>query len=127
MADTAHGRMGPSPRSSEASLARALVSLVPDMIRSGFAAPAQIGAIGTAQLIGIFIGTVGQGEFADRFGSSTCASRPILSASRRCRSHLPRPNRPQVIQSADCFVDAQGLMYLTDSNAGLTILQFEGA
>ncbi len=38
----------------------------------------------------------------------------------------PRPNRPQVIQSADCFVDAQGLMYLTDPNAGLYILQFEG-
>lgn len=38
----------------------------------------------------------------------------------------PRPNRPRVIQSADCFVDAMGLMYLTDSNAGLNILQFEG-
>ena len=31
----------------------------------------------------------------------------------------PRPNRPKVIQSADCFVDAQGVMYLTDNNAGL--------
>ena len=39
----------------------------------------------------------------------------------------PRPDRPQVIQSADCFVDKNGLMYLTDSNAGLNILQFEGA
>ena len=39
----------------------------------------------------------------------------------------PRPNRPQVVQSCDCFVDPQGLMYLTDSNAGLNILQFEGA
>ena len=38
----------------------------------------------------------------------------------------PRPNRPKIIQSADCFVDAQGVMYLTDSNAGLYILQFEG-
>ena len=38
----------------------------------------------------------------------------------------PRPNRPQVIQSADCYVDPQGVMYLTDSNAGLYILQFEG-
>ena len=27
----------------------------------------------------------------------------------------PRPNRPQVMQSCDCFVDAQGVMYLTDS------------
>jgi hypothetical protein len=39
----------------------------------------------------------------------------------------PRPNRPQVIQSSDCFVDKNGLMYLTDPNAGLNILQFEGA
>lgn len=38
----------------------------------------------------------------------------------------PRPNRPQVVQSADCFVDKEGVMYLTDSNAGLNILQFEG-
>jgi len=38
----------------------------------------------------------------------------------------PRPNRPQVIQSADCYVDRDGLMYLTDPNAGLNILQFEG-
>ena len=33
----------------------------------------------------------------------------------------------QVIQSADCFVDAQGVIYLTDNNAGLYILLFEGA
>src|SRR5580704_11684687 len=39
----------------------------------------------------------------------------------------PRPNRPKVIQSADCFVDAQGVIYLTDNNAGLYVLQFEGA
>ena len=38
----------------------------------------------------------------------------------------PRPNRPQVIQSADCYVDKSGLMYVTDPNAGLNILQFEG-
>jgi len=38
----------------------------------------------------------------------------------------PRPNRPQVIQSGDCFVDRNGMMYLTDQNAGLNILQFEG-
>jgi hypothetical protein len=38
----------------------------------------------------------------------------------------PRPNRPQVIQSCDCYVDGNGLMYLTDPNAGLNILQFEG-
>ena len=38
----------------------------------------------------------------------------------------PRPNRPQVLQTADCYVDRNGLMYLTDQNAGLNILQFEG-
>jgi len=38
----------------------------------------------------------------------------------------PRPNRPQVIQSCDCYVDKNGVMYLTDPNAGLNILQFEG-
>src|SRR5262249_37803912 len=38
----------------------------------------------------------------------------------------PRPNRPQVVQSCDCYVDRNGLMYLTDPNAGLYILQFEG-
>jgi hypothetical protein len=39
----------------------------------------------------------------------------------------PRPNRPQVIQSADCYVDREGFMYLTDPNAGLNILRFRGA
>ena len=39
----------------------------------------------------------------------------------------PRPDRPRVVQSCDCFVDRDGLMYLTDPNAGLNILQFEGA
>ncbi len=38
----------------------------------------------------------------------------------------PRPNRSQVIQSCDCYVDKNGVMYLTDPNAGLNILQFEG-
>ncbi len=38
----------------------------------------------------------------------------------------PRPGRAQVIQSADCYVDPQGVVYITDSNAGLYIAQFEG-
>jgi len=37
-----------------------------------------------------------------------------------------RPGRPAVIQSADLFVDAQGLVYATDYNAGLSILEFTG-
>lgn len=38
-----------------------------------------------------------------------------------------RPNRPRVLHSADVFVDAQGIMYVTDFNAGLHILEFKGA
>jgi hypothetical protein len=37
-----------------------------------------------------------------------------------------RPNRAKVIQSADVFVDAGGLIYCTDYNAGLYILEFHG-
>jgi hypothetical protein len=37
-----------------------------------------------------------------------------------------RPNRTRVIQSADVFVDAKGLIYATDYNAGLYILEFDG-
>jgi hypothetical protein len=39
----------------------------------------------------------------------------------------PRPNRPRVTQSNDCYVDPNGLMYLTDSNGGLNILEFTGS
>ncbi len=38
-----------------------------------------------------------------------------------------RPNRARVIQSADVFVDVAGLIYVTDYNAGLYILEFDGA
>lgn len=38
-----------------------------------------------------------------------------------------RPNREKVIQSADVFVDARGLLYCTDYNAGLYIVEFEAA
>ena len=37
-----------------------------------------------------------------------------------------RPNRARVIQSADVFVDAAGLLYCTDYNAGLYIVEFGG-
>lgn len=37
-----------------------------------------------------------------------------------------RPGRPQVIQSADVFVDASGLIYATDYNAGLEIIEYGG-
>lgn len=38
-----------------------------------------------------------------------------------------RPNPAKVIQSCDVFVDSNGVMYMTDTNAGLYILQYEGA
>ena len=38
-----------------------------------------------------------------------------------------RPNREKVIQSADVFVDARGLVYCTDYSAGLYIVEFEAA
>jgi hypothetical protein len=37
-----------------------------------------------------------------------------------------RPNPAKVIQSCDVYVDVNGVMYMTDTNAGLYILQYEG-
>ncbi len=37
-----------------------------------------------------------------------------------------RPNRPRVIQTCDVFVDAAGLVYTTDYNAGLHIMEYLG-
>ncbi|MFE8102934.1 LVIVD repeat-containing protein [Brenneria goodwinii] len=37
-----------------------------------------------------------------------------------------RPGRPQVIQSCDVFVDAEGIIYSTDYNAGLSIIEYRG-
>lgn len=37
-----------------------------------------------------------------------------------------RPGRPKVIQSCDVFVDAQGIIYSTDYNAGLSIIEYQG-
>jgi hypothetical protein len=34
--------------------------------------------------------------------------------------------RPRVIQSCDVHVDTRGLIYVTDTNAGLTILEYDG-
>jgi hypothetical protein len=38
-----------------------------------------------------------------------------------------RPNRPRVIQTCDVFVDRNALLYVTDYNAGLYILEYIGA
>jgi putative MFS transporter len=43
-------------------------SLVPFIIKSGFAPAAQVAAIGSATIFGLALGTAGQGEFSDRFG-----------------------------------------------------------
>ncbi len=48
-----------------------LGSLIPDMTRSGFATAPQIATVASATLFGLFIGTVAQGEFTDRFGRKT--------------------------------------------------------
>jgi putative MFS transporter len=45
-----------------------LGALIPDMVRSGFATPAQIATVASATLFGLFVGTLAQGEFTDRFG-----------------------------------------------------------
>jgi MFS transporter, putative metabolite:H+ symporter len=45
-----------------------LGSLVPDMVRTHFATPAGIGTVGSATLLGLLLGALGQGEFTDRFG-----------------------------------------------------------
>jgi putative MFS transporter len=48
-----------------------LGSLIPDMVSSGFASKADAGWIGSATVLGMFLGTVGQGEFSDRWGRRT--------------------------------------------------------
>jgi len=37
-----------------------------------------------------------------------------------------RPGRPRVVQSCDVFVDQSGIMYVTDYNAGLYVLEYKG-
>jgi len=43
-------------------------SLVPYILQSKFATGAEVAAIGSATIFGLFVGTAGQGEFSDRFG-----------------------------------------------------------
>ena len=43
-------------------------SMVPYILKSNFATGAEVAAIGSATIFGMFIGTAGQGEFSDRFG-----------------------------------------------------------
>lgn len=48
-----------------------LGSLIPDMVHSNFATPAEIAIVASSTLFGLFAGTVAQGEFTDRFGRKT--------------------------------------------------------
>jgi MFS transporter, putative metabolite:H+ symporter len=43
-------------------------ALVPDLIGSGFVSQQQVPWIGSVTVAGLFVGTLGQGEFTDRFG-----------------------------------------------------------
>ncbi len=43
-------------------------SMVPYIIQSKFATGAEVAAVGSATIFGMFIGTAGQGQFSDRFG-----------------------------------------------------------
>src|ERR1700726_2612559 len=43
-------------------------ALVPDLIKSGFVTQQQVPWIGSITLLGLFVGTLGQGEFTDGFG-----------------------------------------------------------
>jgi MFS transporter, putative metabolite:H+ symporter len=45
-----------------------LGSLIPYVLQSKFATGAQVAAVGSATVFGMFLGTAGQGQFADRFG-----------------------------------------------------------
>jgi MFS transporter, putative metabolite:H+ symporter len=43
-------------------------SLVPFLLQSKFTTGAEVAAVGSATIFGMFIGTAGQGQFSDRFG-----------------------------------------------------------
>src|SRR5438270_4571210 len=46
-------------------------ALVPHLIKSGFVTQQQVPWIGSTTLLGLFVGTLAQGEFTDRFGRKT--------------------------------------------------------
>src|SRR5713101_819249 len=48
-----------------------LGALIPDMVQTKFATTAEAGLIGSATLVGLFIGSFGQGQFTDRLGRKT--------------------------------------------------------
>ena len=48
-----------------------LGSLIPDMIQSKFAIGSEVAWVGSATVLGMFIGAAGQGQFSDRWGRKT--------------------------------------------------------
>ena len=48
-----------------------LGALIPDMVATKFATATEAGLIGSATLVGLFIGAFGQGQFTDRIGRKT--------------------------------------------------------
>ncbi len=48
------------------------------MVATHFATPAGIGTVGAATLLGLFVGSLGQGEFTDRFGRKAVFQFAIL-------------------------------------------------
>src|SRR5712692_10125080 len=48
-----------------------LGALIPDMVQTKFATTAEAGLIGSATLVGLLIGSFGQGQFTDRLGRKT--------------------------------------------------------
>lgn len=48
-----------------------LGALIPDMVATKFATAPEAGWIGSATLVGLFVGAVGQGQFTDRIGRKT--------------------------------------------------------
>ena len=63
-------------------------SLVPFILQSKFATGAEVAAIGSATIFGMFLGTAGQGEFSDRFGRTI-----HLSVQPAAVRHLHDPGR----------------------------------
>lgn len=52
---------------------------------------------------------------------------PGMPVSGRAQRMIDRRSgRPRIIQSADVFVDTAGLVYVTDNNAGLAIIEYGG-
>jgi len=55
-----------------------LGSLVPDIVGSKFATPADMATVGAVTIFGLFVGALGQGQFTDRFGRKAVFQAAVL-------------------------------------------------